>query len=194
MGNEYIKGKENVLKFTSYSDKRKINESAGYRNILKDDLVERNKCIGDNWFLATTSEEVGNMNEEERRILETERRILETEKRVHQDNKEVKESIDKQFNDIKGIFKEYKNDLDNDRIELKNDLARERTELKSDLKEAINEHKKVTEKDVSEIKNSMKVIEDRIDSTNKWIIGLCITTIIGIATMAVTIGISIWPK
>ncbi|ENY8919257.1 TPA: hypothetical protein KNP47_004051, partial [Clostridioides difficile] len=92
------------------------------------------------------------------------------------------------------IFKEYKNDLDKDRIELKNDLARERTELKSDLKEAINEHKKVTEKDVSEIKNSMKVIEDRIDSTNKWIIGLCITTIIGIATMAITIGISIWPK
>ncbi|VHO83636.1 Uncharacterised protein [Clostridioides difficile] len=73
-------------------------------------------------------------------------------------------------------------------------MARERTELKSDLKEAINEHKKVTEKDVSEIKNSMKVIEDRIDSTNKWIIGLCITTIIGIATMAITIGISIWPK
>ncbi|WP_265324597.1 hypothetical protein [Clostridioides difficile] len=38
---------------------------------------------------------------------------------MHQDNKEVKESIDKQFNDIKGIFKEYKNDLDKDRIELK---------------------------------------------------------------------------
>ncbi|HBH0245534.1 TPA: hypothetical protein KR289_003845, partial [Clostridioides difficile] len=145
-------------------------------------------------FIAATLKEADDMNEEERRILEAEKRILETEKRVHQDNKEVKESIDKQFNDIKGIFKEYKNDLDKDRIELKNDLARERAELKSDLKEAINEHKKVTEKDVSEIKNSMKGIEDRIDSTNKWIIGLCITTIIGIATMAITIGISIWPK
>lgn len=194
MENEYNKEKEKVIKFDSNKDKRNIKEHIGYQSIFKDDLLKKNKCVGEQRFLATTSEEVGNMNEEEKRILEVEKRILETEKRVHQDNKEVKESIDKQFNDIKGIFKEYKNDLDNDRIELKNDLARERTELKSDLKEAINEHKKVTEKDVSEIKNSMKVIEDRIDSTNKWIIGLCITTIIGIATMAVTIGISIWPK
>lgn len=183
--------KEKEFNLLSFNEKKiEKHKCKNYHNDSSKDKYKYSQSE----FIAATLKEADDMNEEERRILEAEKRILETEKRVHQDNKEVKESIDKQFNDIKGIFKEYKNDLDKDRIELKNDLARERTELKSDLKEAINEHKKVTEKDVSEIKNSMKVIEDRIDSTNKWIIGLCITTIIGIATMAITIGISIWPK
>lgn len=183
--------KEREFNLLSFNEKK--IEKCKYKNYHNNASEDKYKHSETNEFIAVLKE-ADNMNEEEKRILETEKRILETEKRVHQDNKEVKESIDRQFNDIKGIFKEYKNDLDKDRIELKNDLARERAELKSDLKEAINEHKKVTEKDVSEIKNSMKGIEDRIDSTNKWIIGLCITTIIGIATMAITIGISIWPK
>ncbi|HBG4548342.1 TPA: hypothetical protein KQG73_004139, partial [Clostridioides difficile] len=115
--------KEKEFNLLSFNEKKiEKHKCKNYHNDSSKDKYKYSQSE----FIAATLKEADDMNEEERRILEAEKRILETEKRVHQDNKEVKESIDKQFNDIKGIFKEYKNDLDKDRIELKNDLARER--------------------------------------------------------------------
>lgn len=124
-------------------------------------------------YKATTREEdLNKLNDDkndirdaEQRIHQTEIRINETEKRIYQNNKDLENRIDKHFDDLKNVFKDYKNDV----------------------KEEIKVHNEHNECHIKKIEENISKLESRIDSTNKWIIGLCITTIIGIATMAITI-------
>lgn len=118
--------------------------------------------------LELDNNDKNNMRDAEQRIYQSECRINETEKRIYQNNKDLESRIDKNFDDIKNIFKDYKNDI----------------------KEEIKIHNTHNEDHIKRIEESITKLESRIDSTNKWIIGLCITTIIGIATMAITIIVS----
>lgn len=118
--------------------------------------------------LELDNNDKNNIRDTEQRIYQSECRINETEKRIYQNNKDLEARIDKNFDDIKSIFKDYKNDI----------------------KEEIKVHTEHNEGHIRRIEESITKLEERIDSTNKWIIGLCLTTIIGIATIAVTILIS----
>lgn len=98
-------------------------------------------------------------------ILDAEKRIQDTEKRIYTNNKDLEQRLDKNFDEIKSLFKDYKQELK-------------------------DSHKKSEESIVkleTKIDNLESKLESKIDNSNKWIIGLCLTTIIGIAAMVITV-------
>lgn len=142
---------------------KKINNKVVYNN------SEFNKI--NNEYSACTREDEGDMDNDElkkniydteKRVCEAEHRMIETEKRIYQNNKDSEERINRSLNEIKELLKESRHDNKEDFKEIKDDM-----------------------------KNLQNKLENKIDSTSKWAIGLCISTflatIIGIATMVFTL-------
>ena len=144
------------------------NKSAEYAG-NKSNIFYNNSKI----YEAYTGEEDleldnNDIRDAEQRIYQAENRINETEKRIYQNNKDLETRIDKNFDDLKNILKDYK----------------------KDIREEIKVHNDHNEGHIKRIEESISKLESRMDSTNKWIIGLCISTIIGIAAMTITIMIA----
>ena len=122
----------------------------------------------------------------------------------------IKEEV---FNmDENKILEKYLDKIDKDRREQEERLSRnielsekrihdERIELEKRVIEDSKSREERMEKRFMEVMNSLEKINskmdekidkmsEKIDSTNKWITGLCISTIVGIAAIVVTVVIA----
>lgn len=122
----------------------------------------------------------------------------------------IKEEV---FNmDENKILEKYLDKIDKDRREQEERLSRnielsekrihdERIELEKRVIEDSKAREERMEKRFMEVMNSLEKINskmdekidkmsEKIDSTNKWITGLCISTIVGIAAIVVTVVIA----
>ncbi|MFR4053261.1 MAG: hypothetical protein ACLT0B_13275, partial [Clostridium perfringens] len=110
------------------------------------------------------------------------------------------------------ILEKYLDKIDKDRREQEERLSRnielsekrihdERIELEKRVIEDSKAREERMEKRFTEVMNSLEKINlkmdekidkmsEKIDSTNKWITGLCISTIVGIAAIVVTVVIA----
>lgn len=138
-----------------------------YKIFNKENFFENKNGIGEEAF--TLDNDKQNIRDAENRIHQAESRLNESEKRIYNNNKDMEQRIDSHFNDLKDIFKEYKNDI----------------------KEEISKQQRYNEESIKRIEENISKVETNIDSTNKWIIGLCITTILGIATIAITVLVTL---
>ncbi|XZM33952.1 hypothetical protein ACSXAY_02625 [Clostridium perfringens] len=151
---------------SEYSDKNK--------NIHSNNGLKSQKIVGDNMdenqFLNKYLDKVDQdrRDQEERlnnAIIESEKRIheerVEFEKRILKDRKESEERLEKKFD------------------QLINYIEKNSTKLED----------KITNLE-QEFKNTSEKLEGKIDNNNKWIIGVCLTTILSIAALVVSILVS----
>ncbi len=116
------------------------------------------------------------MDESTKMMIERlERDSREREERYHNDAREREQRLEKRFERIETL-------LSSSRQEMREDIA----DLKSDMKSDVAEIKT----DFREMKQDFKDLKKSTDDTNKWIIGLAITTIAAIVAVAV----SVWVK
>lgn len=148
---------------------KEVSKDNTYKSLIKHILEGNNLDRGEINDTAFTREEMNEMDNEfkdlKRDILDSEKRIQDTEKRIYTANKDMESRIDKNLDEIKSLFKDYKQEL--------------------------KDSNKKTEENISKLEgkidNLESKLENKIDSTNKWIIGLCISTIVGIAAMVITV-------
>lgn len=149
---------ERVLK--KYHDAYKIERNNIFNEYCSSNEKENN---------AFARKEMNDLEEEfknlKRDIRDAEKRISNTEKRIYTSNKDMEARINKNLDDLKYIFKDYKQDI---------------KESNQKIEENINKLE-------NKIENLESKLENKIDNTNKWIIGLCISTIVGIAAMVITV-------
>lgn len=154
-----------------------FNKSTSNKNYLSNNPIYREEAAttmdDNNSFILKIIDKINDDNKQLKHdIEESEKRIhnerLELDKRIGEERKLSEERMEKKFIEAMEAIK-YQNEKI-DKISDKIDSKIDALDTKIDSK-------------TSEINN-------KIDSTNKWIIGVCITTILGIAAMVVTIIIS----
>ncbi|WP_195945905.1 hypothetical protein [Paraclostridium bifermentans] len=188
MGILDINCKGKAIDFNKYKDKKKsrsysdacsseeylmmyekeTSKENTYKSMIKH-ILEGNNSNKEFNDIAFTREEMNGMDNEfrdlKKDILDSEKRIQETEKRIYTANKDLETRIDKNLDEIKSLFKDYKQEL--------------------------KDSTKRSEENISKLENKIgqleSKLENKIDNTNKWIIGLCLTTIVGIAAMVIAV-------
>ncbi|AQW25687.1 hypothetical protein JJB61_11285 [Clostridium perfringens] len=149
----------------------KVKYSNKVLNINKNSSLYSKKIVGDSMEDNKLLEKYLDKVDQDRRdqeerlnnaIVESEKRNhterTEFEKRILQDRKDSEERIDKKFNQILSSIEK-----NNERLE-----------------------KRISDIE-NKIESNSKTLENKIDGNNKWIIGVCITTILSIAALVISI-------
>lgn len=160
--NTYIKDKR---KGNSY--KLSFEHTIDFKDSFKEPVGEK---------FTNSREEMRDMDNEfkdlKRDVLDSEKRIQDTEKRIYESNRDMELRLNKNLDEIKSLFQEYRQDLKESNKKNEDNLLRIETKV---------------ENFETRIEDKIGKLENKIDSSNKWIVGLCISSIIGIAAMVITV-------
>lgn len=74
-----------------------------------------------------------------------------------------------------------------DKFELEKILSEDRKESEARLNKNIDQILSLIEQQNEKIDSKLGKLEDKIDGNNKWIMGVCLTTILSIAAMVISI-------
>lgn len=101
--------------------------------------------------------------------------------------------------DTMDILEKYIEKVDRDQAELRNDIRESERRTAGSIAAIEGRMDKRIEKIESLLINHTVAIdakisglEDKTDSTNKWIMGVCLATIVGIATMVITVMVTLY--
>lgn len=112
--------------------------------------------------------------------------------KIDQDRREQEERLSKNYQLMEQRITEERR-LSEERIENRIIASEERMEKKFiETMNAISDTNKRIEKLENKLDDKTDKMLEKIDSTNKWIIGLCISTILGVAAIATAIAIFIF--
>ncbi|WP_434565123.1 hypothetical protein PQ689_03095 [Thermoanaerobacterium thermosaccharolyticum] len=154
-------------------------------NIVRFPVPESNnsKAVNSDYTIANSSEKVYNLLENDNYGLKVQSELL----KAYQEIASTKED------DHMDWQEKYIDKLDQNINEMKQGLR----DTENRISEMINKHIEYTthldkerHDEILKINDLIESINNKIDSTNKWIIGLIITTIVAIASMA----LSVWLK
>ncbi|MDU4415254.1 hypothetical protein GKD08_04065 [Paeniclostridium sordellii] len=154
----------NVDNYFTISEKE-ISRVNTYNSLFKHILKGNNNDNNGTFTRKEMNEMDNEFKDLKKDILDAEKRIQDTEKRIYTNNKDLENRLDKNFDEIKSLFKDYKQELKDSNKKSEESIVKLETK----------------------IDNLESKLESKIDSSNKWIIGLCLTTIIGIAAMVITV-------
>lgn len=117
----------------------------------------------------------------------SERRLNDSMIQLEQRLNDSHERLEKQLTDSDVVQKEERRISEKQFNEKLIEHRNERRIAESLLNDKYREVMEKFEKSIDKSDETIKRIEDKSDETKRWIIGVCLTTIIGIAAMVVTI-------
>lgn len=160
------------LKNDTYSEINEINskDSTLYNEYIQEKLHIFNN--GD--FYSKTSKGSIGGSMDENKLLE---KYLD---KVDQDRRDQEERLSKAV-----IESEKRNHTE--RIEFEKRINEDRKASEERLEKKFDQILNSIEKNNKDFESKINKLEDKIDSNNKWIIGVCITTVLSIAALVVSI-------